>query len=335
MRISQFQKYSQRENTVTNNVLLMLSRLNDLNVEYYKSMIERLNEGSIEQYYYPRPIFRQQVGIKNGVIDGHIEVKPSKIIIETKVNSKEFIGKLIKYGKVFNENCQNQLWHLSSIRFDEKEVDDIITKLNKTYPNLKIHFNNLIFNDLIENLEGICEENLHDMELRLLFHDFSNYCISSNLISNEEFKLLFVPTGFSYNWNKKHKIYYCPTSWHSQKFKFFGLYNWKSVRTISEIETTIVADYDAHTSNLNIHSKGHTDKQIDRLKNGLSELNENHFGLKYYILPEKKTYETDFRKISHGGIQGHRYKDLRDYLTIPDFNDIQLIADKLKEVTWK
>jgi len=39
MRISQFQKYSQKENTVTNNVLLMLSRLNDLNVSYYKSII--------------------------------------------------------------------------------------------------------------------------------------------------------------------------------------------------------------------------------------------------------------------------------------------------------
>ena len=45
MRISQFQKYSQKENTVTNNVLLMFSRLNDLNVNYYKSIIERLNEG--------------------------------------------------------------------------------------------------------------------------------------------------------------------------------------------------------------------------------------------------------------------------------------------------
>lgn len=205
MRISQFQKYSQKENTVTNNVLLMLSRLNDLNVEYYKSIIERLNEGSIEQYYYPRPIFRQQVGMKKGIIDGHIEVKPSKILIETKLNSKEFIGKLVKYAEVFKENSQNQLWHLSSVRFEEKEVIEINKRLKETYPNLKIQFNNLIFNDLIENLEGIYEENNHDMELRLLLDDFSNYCISSNLISNEEFKLLFVPTGFSYNWNKNTK----------------------------------------------------------------------------------------------------------------------------------
>ncbi len=335
MRISQFQKYSQRENTVTNNVLLMLSRLNDLNVAYYKSMIERLNEGSLQQSYYPQPIFTQQLGVKNGIIDGHIEIKPSKIVIETKLNTKEFIGKLIKYGEAFNNNSHNQLWHLSSVKFEEKEEIEINRRLKETYPNLKIQFNNLLFNDLIENLEGIFEENTHDMELRLLLEDFSNYCISSNLISNEEYKLLFVPTGFSFKWNMRHKMYYCPIHWHSQKFKFFGLYNWKSVRSISEIETIIEADYDFDNDNLKIYSKGHTPEQVQRLQNGLRELEENHEGLKYYILPENNFYKTDFRKTSHGGIQGYRYKDLRDFITLNDYNDVELIANELRKVNWK
>ena len=94
MRISQFQKYSQKENTVTNNVLLMLSRLNDLDVIYYKTIIERLNEGQKQQSYHPQPIFSQQINVVNGIIDGHIEVKASKILIETKLGQKEFIEKL-------------------------------------------------------------------------------------------------------------------------------------------------------------------------------------------------------------------------------------------------
>lgn len=335
MRISQFQKYYQRENTVTNNVLLMLSRLNDLNGNYYKSIIELLNEGSLQQYYHPQPIFSQQVGVGNGIIDGQIEVKPSKIVIETKLNHKEFTGKLVKYGRVFNENSQNQLWHLSSVRFNEDETLIINKKLKESYPNLKIQFNSLLFNDLIVSLEGIYEENSHDMELRLLLEDFSNYCQESNLISNEEYKLLFVPTGFSYNWNRKHKIYYCPVNWHSQKFKYFGLYNWKSVRTISEIETTIIADFNSAKNELKLHSKNHTELQIHRLKSALTELGENHKGYKYYILPEDAFYETNFRKLSPGGIQGYRYKDLRDYLTIDNCNNLKEIAVKLREVTWK
>jgi hypothetical protein len=335
MRISQFQKYSQRENTVTNNVLLMLSRLNDLNVGYYKTIIESLNDGNVA--YNPQPIFKQQVGVKkgSGIIDGHIEVRPSKIIIETKLHSKEFIDKLIKYAKEFNENSDNQLWHLSSVKFEEQEEIEINRRLKEAYPNLKIQFNNLLFNDLIENLVGIFEQNTHDMELRLLLEDFSNYCISSNLISNEEYKLLFVPTGFSFDWNMKHKIYYCPRQWHSQKFKFFGLYRWKSVRSISEIETEIKADYDFENDNLKVFSKGHTQEQVKRLHSGLRELEENHVGLKYYILPENNFYETDFRKTSHGGIQGYRYKDLRDHLTLNDYNDIKLIAEELRKVKWE
>jgi hypothetical protein len=269
------------------------------------------------------------------IIDGYIEVKASKIVIETKLNSKEFIGKLIKYAEVFNENSQNQLWHLSSVRFDKKEIEEINNKLKEFLPRLNIKFNSLLFSDLVENLESIYEKNTHDMELRLLIDDFSDYCNENDLISNEEFKLLIVPTGFSYDWNKKHKMYYCPTSWHSQKFKYFGLYNWKSVRTISEIETIIIADYDAKNNNLTIHSNGHTDEQIERLKKGLKELGDNHSGLKYYILPEYCTYETDFRKISHGGIQGYRYKDLRDYLTLKEYNDGKLLAEKLRKETWE
>ncbi len=203
------------------------------------------------------------------------------------------------------------------------------------YPNIKIQFNNLLFSDLIENLEGVYEENIYDMELKLLFQDFSDYCNESNLISNEEFNLLFVPTGFSYNWNKKYKIYYCPKNWHSQKFKFFGLYIQKSVRTISTIETTIIADFDSTKNEIKIYSEGHSEEQINRLKTGLIVLGENQTGLKYYLFPEDAFYETNFKKISHGGIQGHRYKDLREFLTPQDCNDVKLIANKLKEFTWK
>lgn len=334
MRISQFQKYSQKENTVTNNVLLMLSRLNDLDTSYYRSIIERINEGSDRQHHNSQPIFTQQRGIKGGVIDGQIEVKSSKIVIETKKNSKESVSKLIKYGEAFKKNSENQLWHLSAVKFEDDEILAINKKLQAKYPDVKIQFNSLTFYDLIENLEGIYDENKYDKELNLLLEDFRNYCFESNLVSNEEYKLLFVPTGFSYSWNKKHKIYYCPISWHSQKFKFFGLYNWKSVRTISEIETVVIADYNAENDELIVHSKGHTVGQIERLKNSLTELGINHEGLKYYILPEDEFYETDFKKVSRGGIQGYRYKDLRDCIEIDDYNNTKKIAEELKKATW-
>lgn len=100
--------------------------------------------------------------METNITDGQIEVKASKILIETKLNHKEFQDKLGKYGKVFIENSQNQLWHLSSKKFDDNEVISINNKLKELYPSIKIQFNNFIFNDLIENLEGIFEEHTHD-----------------------------------------------------------------------------------------------------------------------------------------------------------------------------
>lgn len=335
MRISQFQKYSQKENTVTNNVLLMLSRLNDLKVDYYKDIIEKISDG--EQNYYPQANFIQQVNSNRGIIDGYIEVKASKIVIETKLAQKELISKLTKYGDTFKLGAQNQLWHLSSKCYSENEVEIINNKLKLDYPNISIQFNNLTFLDIIENLEDIYSENVHDYELKLLYEDFRDYCYEAGLVNDSSYKLLFVPTGFSYEWNKKHKMYFCPKNWHKQEFTYFGLYNNKSVRYISKVENKIIADFDINTQELTVHSKKITERQFDRLKNSLIDRGESQSGLKYYLLPEDEFYSTDFRKESKGGIQGFRYKDLRHFVDkgILDSSEDAKLAELLKSKKWK
>ncbi|MBN2836161.1 MAG: hypothetical protein JXR48_14475 [Candidatus Delongbacteria bacterium] len=331
MRLSQFQKYSQKENAVTNNVLLMLSRLNDLKVEYYKDIIEKINDDG--QNYHVQAIFRQQIGTKKGIVDGYIEMKASKIVIETKLSQTELIHKLVKYGEVFKPYSQNQLWHLSSKKYNDNEVNIVNEELKERYPNVNIKFNNLLFSDIIENLEGIYNENAHDYELKLLLEDFRNYCLEEGLVDNSKYKLLFVPTGWSFKWNMKHRMYFCPIDWHKQQFEYFGFYIDKSVRTISRVETTIIADFDIETKKLTISSKGHTERQITRLRDALIDYGESQSGLKYYILPEDKFYETNFKKISKGGIQGFRYKDL-GYLSESGLKNIEQIAIKLKSETW-
>ena len=172
MRISQFQKYSQKENAVTNNVLLMLSRLNDIKTEYYKGLIQTINES---EDYFPSPIFEQQIGVQEGIIDGYIEVKASKIVIETKLSNKELIEKLTKYAIKFSTHSQNYLWHISTKKYNQEEEKEIKEKLKELHPEITIHFNNLTFSDIVENLEQVYELNKHDEDLKLLFEDFNNY----------------------------------------------------------------------------------------------------------------------------------------------------------------
>jgi hypothetical protein len=333
MRINRFQQYSQKENTVTNNVLLMLSGLNDLNPMYYKLMVERVNEDAESQEYSAAPIFQQQIRAGKGIIDGHIEIKASKILIETKLNHTELVNKLLKYGDAFKPGSQNQLWHLSSKKFTDQEVIEIVKKLKDKFP-FKIAFVNLLFSDLVENLEGLLQENPHDKELGLLTEDFREYCSNERLVSDEKSKLLFVPTGFSYDWNMKHKMYFCPIHWHRQPFTYFGLYNWKAVRSIATVENVLEADYDAKTKNLKVTKGDATVDQIERLQKGLDEWGESQSGLKYYLFKLSDFHETEFRKASPGGIQGYRYKDLNQFVPKSIGNTAE-IAEKLKNIFWE
>lgn len=341
MRISQFQKYSQKENTVTNNVLLMLSRLNDIKTEYYKDLIRMITD--VEDYF-PSPIFEQQIRIQGGIIDGYIEMRASKIVIETKLSSKELIEKLTKYAITFSAHSQNFLWHISTEKYNPKEMKDIESKLSKRYPKIAIHFSNLTFSDVVENLEGIYELNKHDTTLKLLFEDFNDYCNEEGLISDSQLKLIFVPASYTLDWNLKHKIYFCPLNWHKQDFKYFGLYNNKSIRTLATVENCIAVNFDKTSSELKIQKhrstmdKEITEEQKKRLRNGLIELGwkeEDLEYLKYYLFDKNDFYETDFCKRSKGGIRGARYMNLKDFLKDKQKKwSTEEIADFLKGKEW-
>ena len=337
MRISQFQKYSQKENTVTNNVLLMLLRLNDIKTEYYKDLIQTINES---EDYFPSPIFGQQIGVQGGIIDGYIEVKASEIIIETKLSNKELIEKLTKYATKFSTHSQNYLWHISTKKYNLEEEKEIKERLKELHPEKNIHFNNVTFSDVVENLEQIYKSNKHNEDLKLLFEDFNNYCNEARLMPDDQYKLIFVPTGFSFDWNFKNKIYFCPKNWHKQEFTYFGLYHKKTVKTIATVENCIVADFDTTQNQLTIHhstmDREITEKQIERLKNALIEWGDNQNGLKYYLFDENDFFETNFCKHSKGGIQGHRYKNLRGFIENERIKNktTKEISDLLKSKVW-
>lgn len=164
--LNQFQQYSQGENTVTNNVLLMLSNLYEINPKYYEEFIKGLTEND---QYEVIPNFRQQVGNRgNGIIDGHIQVKASKIIIETKLNSLECIDKLVKYSKSFDPNEYKLLIHLSSVRYSEIEVEKMENKLSERKELGKINFHSLTYQDLVDQLKELASNYQYEHYLQRL-----------------------------------------------------------------------------------------------------------------------------------------------------------------------
>ena len=82
--INPFQIYSKGENTITNNILLLLSNLYRINPKIYELFINSVLPENIN--YEVIPVFTQQKSQKEGgIIDGHIRQKQQKSLLKLKL----------------------------------------------------------------------------------------------------------------------------------------------------------------------------------------------------------------------------------------------------------
>lgn len=335
--INQFQQYSQGENVITNNVLLMLSLLYELNPRYYNEYIAGLIEDDV--LYSAIPEFRQQHGnLGNGIIDGFIEMKASKIIIETKIQNLESPEKLIKYTDSFGKDETKILFHLSASTYDNNQITEIQARIKEKHGELNIHFQSITYSLLVEQLKALVHAYAHDGSLKRVWEHFEEYCRNTNLLEQKNI-LRAMACGQSHNLNIKHRFYF---DWHDRgysKFNYLGIYFWKAVRYIGKIENIIVADYDYDTKVLEIKWKQNepTEEQKLRLIAAIIDADNEGWGIsqnhRFFLL--KDFCETDFEKTSPGGIFRVRYFNLEDYLgkDVPD--NVPQLARALHEVTWE
>ena len=334
--LNQFQKYSQGENTITNNILLMLSTLYEINPKYYEEFIGGITEDS--NTYEVIPAFLQQVNNKgNGFIDGHIQIKPSRIIIETKIHGLEWIEKLLKYTDSFDKNEYKLLFHLSSQRYDSKQIEEIENTLKKDKKIDNVSFYSLTYQDLIDQLKELANNYPYEHYLLRLNEHFEDYCLSMNLMPRSNHVLRAMACGQSFELNKKHKFYFDLASRGHRDFNYLGIYKWKSVRYMGKIENVIEANWSLENGLDIINTKFDvTENQKERLIKAIEDSIKNGWdideGHKFFLL--KDFQETNFTKTSPGGIFRVRYFDLENILEkIP--NDFKELAETLKQHSWE
>ena len=334
--LNQFQQYSQGENTVTNNVLLMLSSLYEIIPKYYEEFIRGITEDSNQ--YNVIPNFLQQINNKgNGFIDGHIKVKASKIIIETKLNGLESINKLIKYTDSFDSDEYKLLFHLSSKKYSLKETEEINVKLKEKGLHDEINFHSLTYQDFVDQLKELANIYPYEPYLIRLNEHFENYCLRMNLLPKSKHVLRAMACGKSIELNVKHQFYFDLATRGYSDFNYLGIYKWKSVRHIGKIENIIVANLISDNKLKIIDSRFEVTKEQeqklivaikDSMQNGWTDINLGH---RFFLL--KDLQETDFNKTSPGGIFRVRYFNIDEYLkTVP--KDFKKLAEELKKHSW-
>lgn len=331
--INPFQIYSKGENTITNNILLLLSNLYRINPKIYELFINSVLPENIN--YEVIPVFTQQKSQKEGgIIDGYIQTKATKIIIETKIAGLDNTKKLINYCKNENPSETNILIHISHSTFDEAAIKSIIGIYN-------FKFVSITFSELLSSLQEITEEYPNE-ELYRLSKDFYYYCISMNLIKNI---LRIVPCNKSFELNEKYHLYFQPESRGYSNHQFTGIYTAKEVKYIGKVNKVFLAELTKEGTLITKKISGNgeiTSEEENRIINtirafpeiyGYGDISKGHI---FFLFDDNDFCPTKFKKLTSRGLRKNKYYELKSLLNIENIENSSTleIAEKLNDITW-
>ena len=331
--INPFQIYFKGEDAVTNNILLLLSNLYRINPKIYELFINSVLPENIN--YEVIPVFTQQKSQKEGgIIDGHIQTKATKIIIETKITGLDNTKKLINYCKNENPSETNILIHISHSTFDEAAIKSIIGIYN-------FKFVSITFSELLSSLQEITEEYPNE-ELYRLSKDFYYYCISMNLIKNI---LRIVPCNKSFELNEKYHLYFQPESRGYSNHQFTGIYTAKEVKYIGKVNKVFLAELTKEETLITKKISGNgeiTSEEENRIINtirtfpeiyGYGDISKGHI---FFLFDDNDFCPTKFKKLTSRGLRKNKYYELKSLLNIENIENSSTleIAEKLNDITW-
>jgi len=334
--IHYFQRYSQRENVVTNNTLLLFSRLYNESPFKFKLFLNELAE---ELYLDVGVNFSQQEKAINSVPDGFISQESFKIAIETKLTDEFLVTQLVNHLNSFENETTKILLALGPRTINSEQSKKVSREVKKfnTSNNTKVVFISTTFKKIVTVFKDVIEN--YDFELNNIIDDFEDFCINSNLIRKDEYRMLTVACGYTLMDNFRNNIYYDPANRGYSYCSHLGIYHNKSVRGIGKIENVITANL-RENNELQIisTSKGQvTEKQKNNIINMIHDAQKNigwniKINNKFFCVEE--FIETDFKKVSKGGLFGKKYFNLNQYLKKDMFKNTSEISDLLNTSTW-
>lgn len=338
--IHYFPRYSQKENMVTNNTLLLFSRLYNNSSDKFRRFLNAIFEDADIELDTTVQFHQQEKG-PGSVPDGTIEQESFKIIIETKLYGQQNIEQIEKHFNSFdNEDKKIFLW-INTEPIGEEYSQRIINKLN--YINegkqVPIVFASTTFKEICRCFNDILLE--YDIEMKELILDYEAFCSETGLIDNVDTKMRVILAGVTYEQNMENNIYYAPSNRGYQNYKYLGLYKDKAVRGIGEVIGSADIRYRLNSDELiidEIQIGTITDEQKGTIKKVILEAKEKYGyiisdGHRFFFV--KKYYATEFIKTSKGGLMGQKYFDLADIDGYKQEMNAEQIAELLRGKQWE
>ena len=330
-----FPRYSQRENVVTNNTLLLLLRLHQYNRFKFEKFMEKLCGDQEVQLAGSWLHFHQQKGTGKSVVDGFIAQDSVKIAVETKLGGAFDAEQLEKHLGVFGTE-QHKLLILLNPSVGEASAQQL-GEVRKRAAEGNIQIVHTTFEDIVANVRSCLSP--HEEEMQALVSDFESFCSDNDLLPRDKYTLFVPPCGQSIEDNLEFRLYYCLTSRSVRKAEYLGIYKERCVRAVGRIAKVVSCDVDLEGNSVTLLSdriKAITEGEQKRILAATREAPKHGYdisrGHKFYLCDE--LHETNFRKTSPGGIWSHRYLDLEKDVGLKIPSSVSELAEQLRNKTW-
>lgn len=336
-----FPRYSQKENFITNNTLLLFYRLyNESRLKFQNFLREILHESTDSAIDDVQKIGLQiemQSPTEESILDGHLRQFPFQIGIETKRSSNDFYSDqlerhLSKFGK--GTSGFQLLLSPSPIKLEHSKWD----KLKMLANSKNVALVPITFERIIECFRACLKD--HDDELHALIDDFEDFCSGEQLLDQDRLSIFAPPCGKSFNINIEYMLYFCHLNWSRRNTKYLGIYKDRAIRYIGEIKNIVHVDM-KESGDVDFQNQSDTSALVDQsIKDRILKAAEaakalNDWGIlhkhKFYLCD--RLLCTNFMKSTPNGIMGHRYFNVRDYLR--DYSSLEKIAEGLNGLTWE
>ena len=303
MEIHYFQRYSLKENVVTNNTMLLIQRLYYFSQEKFGKILTKMMEKKDNDFNVNIQWF-EQTRNKNSVPDAQIRQNSFNILVETKLNKNFDINQIDAHIKSFDGTDKYQIMlTLSPYEMDknqEEEIQNMIKDKENTY---HIH---ITFEKLIQLIDEEIDKS-KDYEFYEILSDYERFCSEEGILNNAGNLLRVVPTGASFDNNIKFNIYYDKSEHGYTEHNFIGLYINKEVRKVGEIKYIVDVNLDKNEFK-KIRGEGEITETIKNniiaIINLTKETNGWNIDKEHRFFIVDRFYDTSFKKISKGGIMG-------------------------------
>lgn len=328
-RVHFFQRYSQRENVVTNNTLLLLARLNEASTPRFNALLSAwLDKPALDLGLH----FEQQRRAQPGSIpDGRIFQQSIELVLEVKLGAGYGVQQLVNHLDQFrSEHGQRLLVLLRPQPLPEADQRPLQAEAREK----GVQFVAATFSGLIAAIRAALLP--HEFELHTLIDDYEAYCTEEQLTALDIHRMRIVPCSETWQDNLRFALYYQPASRGFSPHAYVGIYSGKAVRAIGRIAKQVVvelADEQVHVlegSSLTNEERG---RILDAVEAARAYGYDVHKGYRFFLFDSCEA--TFFEKKTPYPIQGARFEDLRERLGYAgDPPPVHELAKRLRGESW-